>query len=75
MPVEGQASKKQSTFSCLTLSFVLLMISCEVSKQTSNYGIQYYNGGKYPVPQTVIVILAEIIKLVVTVVRARGMNE
>jgi len=42
-----------------------------VSKQIANYSIQYYNGGKYPVPQTVIVIIAELIKLTITIIRAK----
>ncbi len=49
-----------------------MQICCEVSKQISNYSVQYYNGGKYPLPQTVIVILMELIKLVTTIFRAKG---
>ena len=45
------------------------MIS-EVAKQISNYSIQVFNGGKYPLPQTMIVVLIELIKLVVTVIRS-----
>ena len=36
----------------------------------SNYSIQYYNGGKYPLPQTILVVLLEAIKLLVTVLRS-----
>ena len=36
----------------------------------SNYSIQYYNGGKYPLPQTILVVLLEALKLVVTVMRS-----
>lgn len=48
---------------------VLCQVCCEIGKQVSNYSIQYYNGGRYPLPQTVIVLLAEIIKLVATIGR------
>ena len=47
-----------------------MQVSCEVGKQVCNYSIQYYNGAKYPLPQTILVILVEIIKLVTTVVRS-----
>ena len=28
------------------------MVGCEVCKQLSNYGVQYQNGGTYPIPGT-----------------------
>ena len=31
--------------------------------------MQYYNEGKYPIPQTIIVVLGEIIKLGITLGR------
>ena len=31
--------------------------------------MQYYNNGKYPMPQTIIVVLGEIIKLGITLGR------
>ena len=42
---------------------------CEVGKQVSSYSVQYYNGGTYPVPQTMLVFLGEIIKLSTTIAR------
>ena len=42
---------------------------CEVGKQVSSYSVQYYNGGTYPVPQTMLVLLGEIIKLFTTLAR------
>ena len=42
---------------------------CEVAKQIINYSMQYYNNGKYPMPQTIIVVLGEIIKLGITLGR------
>ena len=62
----------KSRFTCLTISIVAFQIFCEVAKQTSNYSVQYYNGGKYPVAQTTIVVAMELIKLMATVVRAKG---
>ena len=49
---------------------LLCQVGCEVVKQVSNYSIQYYNGGKYPLPQTMLVTIIEIIKLVATIVRS-----
>lgn len=66
------AKEVKSRFTCLTISIVVFQIFCEVAKQTSNYSVQYYNGGKYPVAQTTIVIAMELIKLMATVVRANG---
>ena len=39
-----------------TLILVLGFIILEIGKQISNYSINYYNGGSYPLPQTVMVI-------------------
>ena len=66
------AAVAAKAFTFATLGFVALQIFCEVSKQLSNYSIQYYNGGRYPIPQTTIVVLMELIKLVTTVGRAGG---
>ena len=38
-----------------TLILVLGFIILEIGKQISNYSINYYNGGSYPLPQTVMV--------------------
>jgi hypothetical protein len=38
----------------------------------SNDALQYYNGGRYPIPQTAMVVLMEVIKLVATVIRSKG---
>ena len=45
-------------------------MTCEVGKQISNYSIQVFNGGRYPLPQTILVLLVELIKLTATVVRS-----
>jgi hypothetical protein len=42
--------------------FCSLMLLTEVSKQITSYGMKYYNGGIYPLPQTEIVALAELVK-------------
>ena len=44
-------------------------VFCEVGKHVTNYSIQYYNGGSYPLPQTLLVIMVEIIKLFTTIAR------
>jgi len=65
------AVKRLETFSLVGISIVLTMIFCEVTKQTSNYSLQYYNHFQFPIPQTVIVVLAELVKLVTTLIRAK----
>ena len=47
-------------------------ICCEVLKQLSNFSLQYYNGGRFPIPQTAIVIIVALMKLFATVLRAKG---
>ena len=41
-------------------------------KQLSNFSLQYYNGGRFPIPQTAIVIIVALMKLFATVLRAKG---
>jgi hypothetical protein len=41
-----------------------------VGKQVTSYSIQYYNGGRYPLPQTMLVMMGEMIKLVTTILRS-----
>ena len=48
-----------------------LQVFCEVTKQISNYSLQYFSGGHYPVPQTIIVVLGELFKLVATIGRSK----
>ena len=38
---------------------VLCSVGCEIGKQISNYGINYYNGGSYPLKQTILVRLTQ----------------
>ena len=33
--------------------------------------MQYFSGGKYPIPQTMIVVLCEVIKLLGTIIRSK----
>jgi len=63
--------KRLSLFSLVGISIVLTMIFCEVTKQISNYSLQYYNHFTFPIPQTIIVVLCELVKLVTTFVRAK----
>jgi len=64
-------SSKVGLFSLTGALIVLLCVCCEIGKQISNYSINYYNGGKYPIPQTVLVVLLEILKLSATVLRLK----
>ena len=39
-------------------------VTCEVFKQCTNFATRYYaDDGKYPVPQTALVLSVEVIKL------------
>lgn len=63
---------KLSLFTFTAMAIVLFQICCEVMKQLSNYSLQYYNEGRFPIPQTVIVIGVALVKLFATVFRAGG---
>merc|ERR1719430_430332 len=61
---------KLGLFTLAGFSIVICQVTCEVAKQISNYSIQIFNGGKYPLPQTILVVLVELLKLLATVVRS-----
>jgi len=61
---------KLGLFTLAGFSIVIFQVTCEVGKQISNYSIQVFNGGRYPLPQTILVLLVELIKLTATVVRS-----
>jgi len=61
---------KLGLFTLGGLCIVLCQVSCEVGKQISNYGIQVYNGGQYPIPQTLLVVFIELLKLLFTIIRS-----
>lgn len=69
---KAQPSSKLGLFTLVGISIVLTQVVCEVTKQTSNYSLQYFNGGHYPIPQTVIVVICELVKLVATIFRSKG---
>ena len=48
---------KMGLFSLTGAVIVLCSVGCEIGKQISNYSINYYNGGSYPLPQTILVRL------------------
>ena len=50
-------SDKLGLFSVTGAGIVLSSVGCEIGKQISNYGINYYNGGSYPLKQTILVRL------------------
>merc|ERR1712156_1384579 len=63
-------SGKLGLFTIAGFSIVLCQVTAEVGKQISNYSIKEFNGGHYPLPQTMLVILVELIKLVATIIRS-----
>ena len=52
-------SNKQGLFSVTGVMIVLCSVGCEIGKQISTYSINYYNGGRYPLPQTILVRLRQ----------------
>ena len=52
-------SNKQGLFSLTGVVIVLCSVGCEIGKQISTYSINYYNGGSYPLPQTILVRLGQ----------------
>ena len=52
-------SNKLGLFSLTGAMIVLGSVGCEIGKQISNYSIHYYNGGSYPLPQTILVRLRQ----------------
>ena len=52
-------TNKQGLFSMTGAMIVLGSIGCELGKHISNYSINYYNGGNYPLPQTILVRLKQ----------------
>ena len=62
---------KLGLFTVTGAVIVLASVACEIGKQVSNYSINYYNGGTYPLPQTLLVVLLEVLKLSGTVLRMR----
>ena len=50
-----RTEKAYSGTSGLGLLLILCCVGCEIGKQISNYSTNYHNGGRYPLPQTVLV--------------------
>ena len=48
-------NSKLGLFTVTGAVIVLCSVGCEIGKQVSNYSINYYNGGRYPLPQTILV--------------------
>ena len=69
--VNSGKDAKLGLFSVTGAIIVLASIGCEIGKQVSNYSINYYNGGKYPLPQTLLVVVLEILKLSATFLRLK----
>merc|ERR1712168_863024 len=55
--------------------YVLLAIFCEVTKQITNYTFRVKSGGVYPLPEILIVLFIELVKLVITITRAIAKGE
>ena len=57
------STSKLGLFTVTGAMIVLASMSCEIGKQVSSYSINYYNRGTYPLPQTLLVMLSEVLKL------------
>ena len=70
-PVAPSSSSKLGLFTITGAVIVFASMSCEIGKQVSNYAINYYNRGTYPLPQTLLVMLSEVLKLYGTLLRMK----
>ena len=70
-PVAPSSSSKHGLFTITGAIIVFASMSCEIGKQVSNYAINYYNSGTYPLPQTLLVMLSEVLKLLGTFLRMK----
>ena len=61
--VAPSSSSKLGLFTITGAFIVFSSTTCEIVKQVSNYSINYYNSGTYPLPQTLLVMLSEVLKL------------
>lgn len=52
-----------------SLTVALLVLA--IGKSVSNYSINYFYGGKYPLPQTLLVVVLEVLKLIATIIRMK----
>ena len=70
-PVAQSSASKLGLFTITGAVIVFASMSCEIGKQVSNYAINYYNRGTYPLPQTLLVMLSEVLKLLGTLLRMK----
>ena len=69
--VSPSSSSKLGLVTITGAVIVFASMSCEIGKQVSNYAINYYNRGTYPLPQTLLVIISEVLKLFGTFLRMK----
>ena len=65
--------ESQGWTSILSLGIIFLFI--DVWKQVASYGMRYFNGGTYPLPQTQIVAITELVKFIVFLIVLISRNE
>ena len=62
-----------STLSTYKVSLIGALILCDLGKQVCNYGMRYYSKTEeYPIPQSLLVAMLEIIKFTIVFVRTGG---
>ncbi|KAK7083248.1 hypothetical protein SK128_018706 [Halocaridina rubra] len=57
-----------------SLSFIFLFLALETSKQMSNFALAHSNDGHYPVPSSLLVALAELVKLLLVFTWAKALG-
>ena len=70
--IKTKVSEDLGLFTITGAVIVAFRVSFEVGTQVSNFSIQYYNGSKYPIQPTILVIIMEFMKLLATIVRLGG---
>ena len=63
-----------STLSTYQVSLIGALVLCDLLKQVCNYGMRYFSKTQeYPIPQSLLVAMLEIIKFTIVFVRTGGM--
>jgi len=70
--MDRRMAPKLGLFTLVGFIIVITQIFCEVSKQTANYSLQYYNQGIFPIPKTFLVVLTEATKLTAIILLSKG---
>ena len=62
LPGKNRSLERESSGVFSLILFSSIFIFLDLFKQIASYGVKYYNKDKYPIPQTYIVLVTEIVK-------------